>query len=470
MPRPLTVVLDVGKTTAKATVWTPQGDCVRRETRTNRKVEFGVYPALDADDIETWLAEVLSDLSSLGQIGSIIPVAHGAAAAIICDGRLAAPPMDYEFEPPEDVRSAYLHERDAFALNGSPAMGMSLNLGLQLHYLERLHPDLLTGDATILPWAQYWAWRLSGIAASEVSSLGSHTDLWSPGSGQPSPMAVRRGWATRLAPLRNAAAVLGTLSPEWVRRTGLPANVRIHVGVHDSNAALHAARAYPEIAGGDATVVSTGTWFVAMRSPGPEADLASILRASHPGCLINIDPSGNPVPTVLFMGGREIELLSEGLGYRLDDAVAQAPTAGGVEACLTSGAMVLPTMVPGTGPFPDQAGGWVDHPRDPGQASAAIALYAALVVDSALDRIGARDSLLIEGRFAGVPTFVRALATLRRDARIFTSTADSDVSFGTLQLLRPEIASPRPLARVAPLNLDLAGYRDLWRRRLGLIA
>jgi len=389
---------------------------------------------------------------------------------IIRDGRLAAAPMDYEFEPPEEVRSAYLRKRDGFAVNGSPAMGMSLNLGLQLHCLERLYPDLLTGNATILPWAQYWAWRLSGVTASEVSSLGSHTDLWSPGSGQPSPMAVRRGWAMRLAPVRNAVAVLGTLLPEWAERTGLPRNVRIHAGVHDSNAALHAARGYREISGRDATVVSTGTWFVAMRSPGPEADLISVLRTARPGCLINVDPSGRPIPTALFMGGREIELLSEGLAHRLDDPAGQSTTVAGVEACLTSGAMVLPTMVPGTGPFPDHVGGWVDRPQGSSQTSAAIALYAALVVDRALDQIGARDSLLIEGRFAGVQTFVRALATLRRDARVLTSTADGDVSFGTLRLIRPEVASPRPLVGSATLDIDLNGYRALWRRRLGLIA
>ncbi|MBI5941359.1 MAG: carbohydrate kinase [Caulobacterales bacterium] len=470
MPLTLTVVLDVGKTATKATLWAPDGDCIGRQVRANRKIETGTYLSLDVEGIETWLAAVLSEFSSLGRIGSIVPVAHGAAAAIIRDGQLAAPPLDYEFEPPEAVRADYLNERDAFALNGSPAMGMSLNLGLQLYYLERLIPDLMTGNATIVPWAQYWAWRLCGVAACEISSLGSHTDLWSPANGRPSPMAARLGWAKRLAPMRHAAAAIGTLSPEWVGRTGLPANVLVHAGVHDSNAALHAARAYPEISGQEATVVSTGTWFVAMRSPGPEADLISVLRTAHAGCLINVDPAGDAVPTVLFMGGREIELLSEGLTHRLDDPDAQAATTAGVEACLTSGAMVLPTMVPGTGAFPDRVGGWVDRPLDQAQASAAIALYAALAVDNALDLIGSRDRLLIEGRFAGVQTFVRALATLRPGARILSSTADGDVSFGALRLVRPDVAPSRLLGGASSLDTDLNGYRALWRRRLGLIA
>lgn len=468
MPRSLTVVLDFGKTTSKATLWTSTGDCIRRETRANRKVDAGSYTALDVNGIETWLADVLADFAAAGPVGSIIPVAHGAAAAILRDGRLAVPPMDYECEPPEVVRDAYLNDRDRFSWNGSPPMGLGLNLGMQLAHLEWLYPELLTGDATILPWAQYWSWRLCGVAASEVSSLGSHTDLWSPRTGRPSPLAVRRGWAARLAPLRHASDVLGTLLPEWVARTGLPWDVKVHVGVHDSNAALHAARTHPEIAGTEATVISTGTWFVAMRSPGVGGDLTALYRASNPGCLINIDPTGAPVPTALFMGGREIEILCEGLQIRLDDGVEQESIIAAVTDCLASGAMILPTMVFGTGPFPDRIGRWIDRPADPCQAAAAIGLYAALVIDHMLDRIGARDTLLVEGRFANAPSFVRALATLRRGARVVVSAADGDVSFGTFLLLRSGVAPSKALLAVRPLASDLTDYRQLWLRRLEL--
>ena len=36
---------------------------------------------------------------------------------------------------------------------------------------------------TILTYAQYWVWRLTGIAVNEVTSLGCHTDLWNPQKG-----------------------------------------------------------------------------------------------------------------------------------------------------------------------------------------------------------------------------------------------------------------------------------------------
>src|SRR5438105_4892840 len=197
------VVLDVGKTISKLTLWTAGGELLARETRSNQRVEGPGYAALDRDGIEVWLTAVLSQFSGLANLGAIIPVGHGAAAVIVRDGAVATPPVDYESPIPPQERAAYDRERDAFALTGSPALPDGLNLGAQLHHLEGRDPNLLTG-ATLLLWPQYWAWWLSGVAASEVTSLGCHSDLWRPTERQPSALARRRGWADMLPPLRVA--------------------------------------------------------------------------------------------------------------------------------------------------------------------------------------------------------------------------------------------------------------------------
>ncbi|KAF0171318.1 MAG: carbohydrate kinase [Hyphomonadaceae bacterium] len=463
----MVVVLDIGKTMSKASLWNSVGELVRRETRANASIDAGRYLALDAAGIETWLGEVLGGFADVGPVGSIIPVAHGAAAVVVRDGALVALPMDYETPIPADVRASYLGERDAFTHTGSPLMEHGLNLGLQLHYLEHLFPEALNDDAAVMPWAQYWGWRLSGIAAAEATSLGSHTDLWAPLRRGPSDMAIRRGWAGRLAPLRRAEDVLGGLLPEWSARMRAPADAVVHVGLHDSNAALHAARGFPEIAGRDATVVSTGTWFVSMRSlPRPgEFDFATL--SPDRGCLVNVDASGAPAPTSLFMGGREIEILSSGSAYCIDAPELQDEILAGAETCVTAGAMVLPTMTPGVGPFPHAAGAWEARPSEPAVVASAISLYAALVTDCALDLIGATGPLLVDGRFARARTFVGALATLRPQARVYASQAANDVSFGALRLLRPDLSASAPLSRVAPLGVDLRAYRDRWRRLCG---
>src|SRR6185369_15642498 len=117
--------------------------------------------------------------------------------------------LDYEQALPDDVLAAYRGERDPFAVTGSPALPDGLNFGAQLFWTDRLHPE--SRSATLVPWAQYWAWFLTGNAVSEVTSLGCHSDLWCPELADFAPMARRLGWADRFAPVVRAADTIGTL-------------------------------------------------------------------------------------------------------------------------------------------------------------------------------------------------------------------------------------------------------------------
>lgn len=459
------VVIDIGKTVAKVILCGADGTVLARRERANdRPVHAGLH-VLDSVGIEKWLVGALRDLAALAPVGAIIPVAHGAAAAIIKDGRLALAPLDYEQPlPPAELR-AYRAQRDPFAMTGSPALPDGLNLGAQLHLLEHLHPGLLDGDAAIVPWPQYWAWLLSGVAASEVSSLGCHSDLWSPGADRPSALAMRRGWARRFAPLRPAGAVLGRILPVWADLTGLDPNVAIHCGAHDSNAALVAARAFPQMAQGDATLLSTGTWFVAMRAPAREQedDMAGLEAGRD--CLVNVDIWGRTVPSARFMGGREIALLAQEGGLAIDDPAEQAAILAALPDVVACGAMALPTLTPGVGPFPRGAGGWHGPALSGAGRAAAIALYAALVADAALDRIGSRAALLVEGRFARSLPFVRALAALRPGNRLYAADAGLDLAFGACRMIDPSLSPPDKLTPIAPLTFDLGAYRAAWRGR-----
>ncbi len=459
-----TIVLDVGKTLAKLSLWTADEKLIERRTRPNARVNAAGYRALDVVGIEEWMARVLHEFARLAVVERIIPIAHGSAAAIVRDGALVCAPMDYEEPVPTVERRRYELERDGFAMTGSPPLPDGLNLGVQLHRLEQLHPDLLKSGTTILPWPQYWAWVLTGVAASEVTSLGCHSDLWRPIEGTPSALSLARGWANQFAPLRHADEVLGTLSPAWAARTGLLPDVRIHCGLHDSNAALLAARACPEIADNEATVLSTGTWFVAMRTPvaGAPVDIAALPEGRD--CFVNVDAFGQPIPSARFMGGREIEMLglSGSDARRIDIVSDPSELLGAVPAVLRSGASILPTMTPGVGPFPHGRGRWIGIPRDHFERQAAICLYAALVAEVSLNLIGAKERILIEGRFAEAQVFVRALASLRSDSKVYVSNVHNDASCGALRLINPDLAPSSALLEVIPLDQDLADYRDRW--------
>jgi sugar (pentulose or hexulose) kinase len=412
-------VVDIGKTRRKLSLWAPDGR--RLAERDHLNAPSAANPAqLDLAGIEVWLKRVLAELARQAEITAIVPVGHGAAA-VLMDGDAPVAALDYEAEPPAAVAAAYDRLRDPFVATLSPRLPGGLNLGAQFYWLEQLYPELWPRGGQALLWPQYWAWMLCGERASEVTSLGCHSDLWRPAERRFSDLSMRRGWAERLGPLRHAADVLGPVRPALAAELGLARTCAVHSGVHDSNAALHAARGLPELAGGPFCVVSTGTWVISMAVGGagpaaydPAADM-----------LANVDVDGRPVPTARFMGGRDYEAwMGEALGEAGDPALlfrAEWPA------------------------------DWTALPPRPRAARAALEL--ARRTDRALGLIAAEGPILIEGRFAADNAFVAALAMLRPGQSVYRSALADGVAAGALRLAAPDCAPAASLELILPADL-----------------
>ena len=412
--KPSVVTLDVGKSRAKMTLWC-EGEVVRRVTRMNAvRVRSGIAE-LDVEGIRDWLLAGLTDLSAAANIEAIIPVAHGAAAVLLDrDTPIAA--IDYETAIPLNVASAYDAERDDFEATLSPRLPSGLNLGAQLFWLERLFPDLWPGRGRVCLWPQYWAAFLCGEAVCEVTSLGCHSDLWRPFEGRFSDLAVRRGWAERLGPLRRAEEPVGVIRPAIAADTGVSPGCRIYCGAHDSNAALHAARGLPELADGPFSVVSTGTWFVCLNAG---AD-AQVRYDPAQDMLANVDIGGRPVPTSRFMGGRDYEMsMGDLLGAKSD--VSLLGQAGESPSRSRSNARLRAT-----------------------QGS----LELARRTDQALELIAAKGPILIEGRFAEDEAFGWSLSQVRRGQTVYRSSLVDGVAAGALRLVSDNLFSPPALERI----------------------
>ena len=456
--RACAAVLDVGKTLAKLTLWSPERRLIGRKVYRNKPARGDGYPALDVWGLDAWLKESLTGFASQHDVSAIVPIAHGAAAAVIEDDCLSLVPVDYEAELPDALRLDYLARRNAFSVTGSPCLPCGLNLGAQLHWLEALAPGKFA-RGRIVTWPQYWAWRLCGVAATETSSLGCHTDLWNPAAGQPSPMAESRGWSTRLAPLHKADEVLREVTREW-RDCGLPADCVVLCGAHDSNAALVAARGYPEVGGRDCTILSTGTWFIAMRSL-PERTRVDLPEDRD--CLFNVDVAGLAVPSARFMGGREAELIEA--GEPLDVSSQKANLVAAAGAMARSGVFAFPTFHKGVGPFPKHEGRWIKRPDSQLERRAVTGLYLALVAGVSLNLIGSNGPLVVEGRFAGDPVFTGALAALR-DKPVTMADAHESIAYGALFLLDGELPPQAALRNSSPLSFDIADYAAAWGAQL----
>ena len=455
------VILDVGKTLTKLALWSPEKQLIERRIYRNKRTISDGHPLLDVRGIEFWLAETLTAFAHLGDIAAIVPVGHGAAACVVSDEGLCLASLDYEAEPPAELRTRYHAMRDPFALTGSPCLPAGLNLGIQLLWLQTGAPDKFA-RGLIVTWPQYWAWRLSGVAATEISSLGCHTDLWVPAEARPSPMAKSCGWADQFAPLRLAGDVLGPVNDEWRGRCKLPSDCMVLCGIHDSNAALLAMRGYAEVRDRDCTILSTGTWFVAMRSVSEATKASFETLPESRDCLVNVDVAGMIVPSARFMGGREAELIELATASPVDTKTHKDLLVRVAETMIDKGAFTLPTFQKGVGPFPGHTGHWIHQPSDQLGRRAVAGLYLALVTNVSLELIGSRGPLVIEGRFADDPVFTKALAALRNEP-VYLSDARDSVAYGALRLIDPDLPAQAVLTRAEPIACDIADYAARWQ-------
>lgn len=394
-------VVDIGKTRSKLSLWAEDGKLSWQADYANA-VGAQTPRRLDLPGIADWLRRALAEAARRARITAVVPVGHGAAGVLLAsETPLCA--LDYEAAPPAEVASAYDAMRDPFEATLSPRLAGGLNLGLQLYWLEQLYPDIWPGQGDVLLWPQFWAWFLSGVRASEVTSLGCHSDLWRPRERRFSDLAVSRGWSSRLGPLRGAGEALGPIRPALADELGLPRDCLVHCGLHDSNAALHAARGFAELADRPFAVVSTGTWFVCLAAGGagpaaydPTQDM-----------LANVDVAGQPTPTARFMGGRDYETwMGTALGAASDPALLQ------------------------------QAAALTDWSRASGPLRATrAALELARRTDRALALVAAEGPILIEGRFATDPAFAVALARVRTGQTVFRNAMFDGVACGACRLV-----------------------------------
>ncbi len=439
-------VLDIGKTNAKlALVEAPSMREIAVVTRPNTVRPGPPYPHFDLEGHWAFFLHHLAAFQAAHGVDAISVTTHGASIVLLDEaGALAAPMLDYEHPGPDTCAKTYDALRPDFTATGSARLPMGLNVGAQLHWLLQ-DPGLAARTAHILTYPGYWGWRLTGVMSCDVTSLGCHTDLWEPATARFSPLVETLGLTAKMAPPRKPAEVLGTISPEVAKATGLPATTPVSVGIHDSNASL-----YPYILGREApfAVVSTGTWVVAMAIGG--APVA--LDPARDG-LVNVNALGQPVPSARFMGGREFELLREG-------CTPPAPTD---RAAVLQGIMLLPSVEPGSGPFPGHQMRWIAPPATGGQRMLAVSWYLALMTQTCLGLIGARGPVIVEGPFARNPDYLDMLAALCPFG-VEIATSATGTSTGAALLALGSGAAPATSPVRSPDDAPaLAAYAARWR-------
>ncbi len=451
-------VLDVGSTNTRLMLFDGEGRVVAEARRASLHRPGPPYAALDPDPLLDFAAETLPAFDRQLPVDAVAPCAHGSALACLgSDGKLALPVMDYEAEPPPEIRETYVGVAPAFAEVYAPTNPMALTLGLQLFWMETAFPEEFARVATILPWGQYFARRLGGRAVSEVTALGAQTHLWDVQRKRYSSLARARGWDRRFAPLARAWDPVGFLDSRF-RGDGFRGRGLVLAGIHDSNANY-----LRYLAAGLApfTLLSSGTWIIGFDT---ETDIAGL--DPRRDTATNSDVFARPVACCRFMGGRELEILAEG-------AAADAATAAVVQELIRRGSHALPSFTDSGGPVPGSGGrGRIEGPppRGPAERAGLAALYCALMTAESLDAVGSRSRILVDGPFAENAAFLGLLATLRPGQSVSASDAGEGTAAGAalLALMTSEGGLPVTaidLNEVRPLEVSgLMAYRDAWRR------
>lgn len=403
------------------------------------------YPHLDTDAMWGFLCDSLAAFEAKYGIDALAITTHGSAGGLVDGAGLVLPILDYEYEIPGEYVAGYDGLRPEFSETCSPRMPGGLNLGAQLHFLSKAYPTEYARAAHFLTFPQYWSWRLTGVARSERTSLGAHSDLWLPELGVFSAL-VGKVFPKQLFAAVGRAADTAPVSEVAAQLTGLRPGTPVTSGIHDSNASL-----LPWLdAGGSLSVVSSGTWTIVM-SIGGTLDRLDPAR----DMLANVDARGRPVPTAKFMGGREYEMLTEG-------AVGEIAIAD-IEAVIAADCCALPGRIAGVGPFPAGPAGWTGAAPETDRAKIASAtLYLALMSETCLSLAGTGERVVIEGPFARNRAYAEVLAALI-DCPVHVSTDATGTATGAAMLFGGgkvmELSAPVVAAEIP----GLAAFQERWQ-------
>jgi sugar (pentulose or hexulose) kinase len=227
--------------------------------------------------------------------------------------------------------------------------------------------------------------------------------------------------------------------------------------VHDSDANYlrYLAAGFNELA-----LLSTGTWIIGF-------DSGADVRRLDPDrdTFTYNDVFGRAVGCCRFFGGGEFEILLAG-------ARPAAASASDIEALLGRSVFALPSFSDTGGPFAGSANrGRIEGTLSGSEAEKAslATLYTALVTSEALDALGSRAPIVVDGPFASNDLYCSLLAALRPNQPVSSSLLQQGTAAGAavLALMGPEGGLPqRPvdLKRHAPAPFSALGdYQSRWR-------
>ncbi|RZK76145.1 MAG: carbohydrate kinase [Pedobacter sp.] len=257
---PVVAIFDVGKTNKKLLLFNEQYQVVFE--RSARFIETLDEDGESCDNLDSLRLSIFDSLREVFahpnfELRAINFATYGASFVYLDeDGKPLTPLYNYLKTYPEDLKNQFYQkyggEAEFASCTASPVLG-SLNSGMQLYRLKMEKPAIFDKVKFALHLPQYLSYLISGVAFTDKTSLGCHTNLWDFNRND------YHYWLAEEAVLDKMAPIVAS---DHVSPATFPgSDYHVGVGLHDSSAALIP---YLESFKEPFVLLSTGTWCITL--------------------------------------------------------------------------------------------------------------------------------------------------------------------------------------------------------------
>jgi sugar (pentulose or hexulose) kinase len=289
-------IFDVGKTNKKLLLFDEQYKVVlERSARFNEITDEDGFPCENLESLRSSVIDSLQEVIRDDEytIKAINFSAYGASFVFTDENGEPVAPL-YNYLKPYDDKllrqfyDTYGGETYFSQQTASPVLG-NLNSGMQLYRIKYEKPELFQQIKHALHLPQYLSYIVSKKMYADLTSIGSHTNLWNFQQKDYHEWVAKEGVLEKMVPVAP--------SNKTVKVSFDGKQVQVGAGLHDSSAAL-----IPYLVNFKEpfVLISTGTWCISL-NPFNHSTLTE--EELQHDCLCYLQYNGNPVKAARLFAG-----------------------------------------------------------------------------------------------------------------------------------------------------------------------
>jgi sugar (pentulose or hexulose) kinase len=332
MPKqPVIAIFDIGKTNKKLLLFDQQYNLVYEESKKLDEIkdEDG-FACEDVIELTKWVSNSFNSLlkDERFDIKAVNFSAYGASFVYLDEkGEVMLPLYNYLKPYPQKLQDQFYKTYGGESLmakqTASPVLG-NLNSGMQLYRLKYEKPEIFEKIKYALHLPQYISYILSSKFNTDITSIGSHTNLWNFQQNKYHHWVKQEGIQDKLPAILSCTKIA-----DHINNT-----IAIGAGLHDSSAAL-----IPYLSSFQEPFIllSTGTWCISL-NPFNHSQLSDYELDQD--CLCYLSYEGRPVKASRLFAGYEheqqVKRLADHFKKPLDYYTAMTPDAALLKKIKTS--------------------------------------------------------------------------------------------------------------------------------------